>query len=106
VRCKWQSEIIAPPAEHHEQRRQEDEEHDFFDHVDSHEWFVDDHDDHDHGHGEEASVYDRIRHDIAVERHHGTTANYLFADGHVHAIPADQLSTWASEEFNFAEPER
>ncbi|MCA9241561.1 MAG: type II secretion system protein [Planctomycetales bacterium] len=88
----------APPAEHHEHAAEEEEEHDFFDHVDSHEWFIED----DSG----VKPIERIRHDIAIERHHGTMANYLFADGHVHAIPAEQIAEWAEEGFNFAQPPR
>ncbi|TWT67693.1 hypothetical protein Pla123a_42490 [Posidoniimonas polymericola] len=94
----------APPAEHHEHDGEEEEEHSFFDHVDSHEWFVEEEGHEDHDHDDEASVFERIRHDIAIERHQGQCANYLFADGHVHAVPASQISEWAAEGFNFAEP--
>ena len=31
-------------------------------------------------------------------------SNYLFADGHVEAIPALQIKQWADENFNFARP--
>ncbi|TWT36284.1 hypothetical protein KOR34_11880 [Posidoniimonas corsicana] len=94
----------APPTEHHDHADDHEEEHAFFDHVDSHEWFVDDHGHDDHDHGEEASTLDRIQHDLAIERHSGNCANYLFADGHVHTIPSSQIAEWAAEGFNFAEP--
>lgn len=95
----------APPLEHLAHAADEEEEHDFFDHVDSHEWFIDEHDhDDDHEHSHEATAWDRIRHDVAVDRHHGTSANYLYADGHVEAIAAEQIAEWAAEGFNFAEP--
>ena len=41
---------------------------------------------------------------MAVDRHVGSTANYLYADGHVDAIPADQISDWCASGFNFALP--
>jgi prepilin-type N-terminal cleavage/methylation domain-containing protein/prepilin-type processing-associated H-X9-DG protein len=32
-------------------------------------------------------------------------SNYLYADGHVEAIPAGQIKTWADTGFNFAKPQ-
>jgi prepilin-type processing-associated H-X9-DG protein len=76
-----------------------------FDHVHSSEWFTDEYptaverweriadekgDVHDHG-------------EVAVDRH-GDAANYLYADGHVPAIPAAQISEWVEQGFNFARP--
>jgi prepilin-type N-terminal cleavage/methylation domain-containing protein/prepilin-type processing-associated H-X9-DG protein len=38
--------------------------------------------------------------------HHASGyANYLFADGHVEAIPASQIKQWADDNVNFAEPQ-
>jgi prepilin-type N-terminal cleavage/methylation domain-containing protein/prepilin-type processing-associated H-X9-DG protein len=39
--------------------------------------------------------------DIAVDRHAGT-ANYLYADGHVTTISAEQIAAWVEAGFNFA----
>jgi prepilin-type N-terminal cleavage/methylation domain-containing protein/prepilin-type processing-associated H-X9-DG protein len=36
--------------------------------------------------------------------HTSGTANYLYADGHVEAIPALQIKEWADSRFNFAKP--
>jgi prepilin-type processing-associated H-X9-DG protein len=72
------------------------------DHVESHEWF-----------DEKIllrndppgrSVWNRVRNDIAVDRHQGTVANYLYADGHVSAITSEQIAQWCDAEFNFAAP--
>jgi prepilin-type N-terminal cleavage/methylation domain-containing protein/prepilin-type processing-associated H-X9-DG protein len=42
--------------------------------------------------------------EVAVNRHHGTSANYLYADGHVDAISADQIEEWCNSGTNFAIP--
>jgi prepilin-type N-terminal cleavage/methylation domain-containing protein/prepilin-type processing-associated H-X9-DG protein len=42
--------------------------------------------------------------DVAVNRHHGAMANYLYADGHVDGISADQIAEWCNSGFNFAIP--
>jgi prepilin-type N-terminal cleavage/methylation domain-containing protein/prepilin-type processing-associated H-X9-DG protein len=52
----------------------------------------------------ERYVWEAVRKDIAVERHHGTVANYLFADGHVEPISAEQIAQWCDEGVNFAMP--
>jgi prepilin-type N-terminal cleavage/methylation domain-containing protein/prepilin-type processing-associated H-X9-DG protein len=79
-----------------------------FDHVDSSEWFTDEY-------PTAAERWDRIAdeaadiHDtgeVAVDRHAGEAANYLYADGHVSALPASQIADWVDEEFNFARPPR
>ena len=36
--------------------------------------------------------------------HHGGVANYLYADGHVGIVTADQINAWVAEGFNFARP--
>jgi prepilin-type N-terminal cleavage/methylation domain-containing protein/prepilin-type processing-associated H-X9-DG protein len=42
--------------------------------------------------------------EVAVKRHHGTSANYLYADGHVDTITADQIEEWCNSGTNFAIP--
>src|SRR5262249_23563092 len=68
-------------------------------------------------------VWDQIVGEVQVDRHGGTNylprnandptelrpvggggANYLYADGHVDFISATQISTWATQPFNFAIP--
>ncbi|MCA9263710.1 MAG: hypothetical protein KDA60_07660, partial [Planctomycetales bacterium] len=68
------------------------------DHVHSFEWFHDDMD------GEH--TFERVSREVAVRRHHRTTANYLFLDGHVESIAADDVYAWCEEGFNFARPQR
>lgn len=46
----------------------------------------------------------KIRTDVVIDRHQGSVANYLYADGHVIAIAADQIAEWVDEGFNFARP--
>ncbi len=72
------------------------------DHVDSDQWFnstnVFDKDN-------EGLVWKAVQREVAVTRHRGV-ANYLYADGHVKAIPADDIATWCEEgdeESNFAQ---
>jgi prepilin-type processing-associated H-X9-DG protein/prepilin-type N-terminal cleavage/methylation domain-containing protein len=40
--------------------------------------------------------------EVAVNRHQGTSANYLYADGHVDTITADQIEEWCNSGTNFA----
>lgn len=71
------------------------------DHVDSFEWFVDEHTSDD-------SVYDVVSSEVAVERHNGT-ANYLYVDGHVETHGAEIIQDWClegTEDLNFALPAR
>ena len=42
--------------------------------------------------------------ELAVDRHQATTANYLYADGGVRAIAAEQVARWCDEGFNFIIP--
>lgn len=42
--------------------------------------------------------------ELAADRHQGTTANYLYADGGVRAIAADQIAEWCDSGFNFVMP--
>ena len=50
------------------------------------------------------AVWNAVKADVAVERHHGPVANYLYADGHVETIAAEQIAAWCDAEFNFAIP--
>lgn len=59
------------------------------DHVDSFEWFIDEH-------IEEGLVFETITEEVAVNRHDGT-ANYLYADGHVETHAAETIDQWCSE---------
>ncbi len=67
------------------------------DHVDSWKWFTEDF--------EPASrAWGRIEQEIAVRRHGGNVANYLYADGHVVPIDDSQVREWVDEDFNFMRP--
>lgn len=50
------------------------------------------------------AVWDAVQAEVAVDRHHGGVANYLYADGHVDAIPAEQIAEWCDASNNFAIP--
>jgi prepilin-type processing-associated H-X9-DG protein len=65
----------------------------FYDHVHASEWF------------QSSIPQQRIELDIKLDRHL-TTSNYLYADGHVEAIPAPQIYDWIAENFDFARPEK
>jgi prepilin-type N-terminal cleavage/methylation domain-containing protein/prepilin-type processing-associated H-X9-DG protein len=71
----------------------------------------------------QGTVWDQIVGEVQVDRHGGTNylpknandpnelrpvggggANYLYGDGHVEFITDTQISTWASQAFNFAIP--
>lgn len=70
------------------------------DHIDSFEWF----------HDENIAagiVFDLISTEVAVDRHQGSMANYLYADGHVKSIASEDIfaySTEGSEDVNFIHP--
>lgn len=51
-------------------------------------------------------VYKAVELEVALDRHPGDTANYLYADGHVDSISKEQIATWCSEGFNFAAPRK
>jgi prepilin-type processing-associated H-X9-DG protein/prepilin-type N-terminal cleavage/methylation domain-containing protein len=72
-----------------------------YDHVESQDWFVGDNLKYN---ATMHTVWTAVQREVGVDRHSGTTANYLYADGHVAAIAADQISTWCDQEFNFAMP--
>jgi prepilin-type N-terminal cleavage/methylation domain-containing protein/prepilin-type processing-associated H-X9-DG protein len=78
----------------------EDDYRNFYDHVHATDWFrplnlllgLD-------------SVRKMIEKDIKVNRHM-TTSHYLYADGHVEAIPATQIYEWIDQQIDFARPEK
>lgn len=82
-----------------------------FDHVDSWTWFTEEYQ-------TAPERWAQIRREVAVSRHGGDprdspefesnsgVANYLYADGHVTAIPASQIAQWVDDGFNFAVPPR
>jgi prepilin-type processing-associated H-X9-DG protein/prepilin-type N-terminal cleavage/methylation domain-containing protein len=51
-----------------------------------------------------SAVFKAVQREVAVDRHLGDSANYLFADGHVAVIASQQIASWCSEGFNFARP--
>lgn len=78
-----------------------------WDHTHSYEWFE--------HHGEEGeawgaeagdAAWNAVKSEVAVGRHAGDVANYLYADGHVKAISADQIAEWCREGFDFARPQQ
>lgn len=52
------------------------------------------------------AVYKEVEKEVTLDRHPGSTANYLYADGHVDSISSEQIATWCSEGFNFAAPRK
>lgn len=68
------------------------------DHVDSWTWFTEEYSTPD-------ATWEAVQEEVAVDRHAGGVANYLYADGHVATIAADQLKEWIDEGKNFALPE-
>lgn len=67
------------------------------DHLHSWEWFSVKND-------TPEATWDQVETEVAVERHTGGVANYLYADGHVKPIAAEQISQWVDERFDFARP--
>jgi prepilin-type N-terminal cleavage/methylation domain-containing protein/prepilin-type processing-associated H-X9-DG protein len=52
----------------------------------------------------EHAVWDAVQFDVATDRHAGDTANYLYADGHVEVVAAEQIADWCNAGVNFAIP--
>jgi prepilin-type processing-associated H-X9-DG protein len=52
------------------------------------------------------AVFKEVEKEVALDRHPGATANYLYADGHVDSISKEQIATWCSEGYNFAAPRK
>jgi prepilin-type processing-associated H-X9-DG protein len=72
-----------------------------FDHVESTEWFSEQNLKHN---AQQRLVWKDVTKDVAVERHTGAVANYLYADGHVQALSSSEIAQWCDEGFNFAKP--
>jgi prepilin-type N-terminal cleavage/methylation domain-containing protein/prepilin-type processing-associated H-X9-DG protein len=72
-----------------------------FDHVEAHYWFSEENLKYN---STERAVWNSVKSDVAVDRHLGAVANYLYADGHVDAISATQIAEWCDANFNFARP--
>ena len=49
-------------------------------------------------------VYGAVTAEVAVDRHPGRVANYLYADAHVKVISSETIAAWCAENFNFAKP--
>jgi prepilin-type processing-associated H-X9-DG protein len=75
-----------------------------FDHVESQDWFSIDNLKRQRQTPSVSAVWQDVKSEVAVDRHHGGVANYLYADGHVDAISANQIAEWCDAEFNFAVP--
>jgi prepilin-type N-terminal cleavage/methylation domain-containing protein/prepilin-type processing-associated H-X9-DG protein len=76
-------------------------------HINAHAWFDNYHT---RRNATENAVWNAINENVPTDRHAGNVANYLYADGHVDAIPADQIFRWTMEPtpeapFNFAKPQ-
>jgi prepilin-type processing-associated H-X9-DG protein/prepilin-type N-terminal cleavage/methylation domain-containing protein len=54
--------------------------------------------------GRREQVYGAVTEEVAVDRHPGRVANYLYADAHVEAISSETIAAWCVENFNFAKP--
>jgi prepilin-type N-terminal cleavage/methylation domain-containing protein/prepilin-type processing-associated H-X9-DG protein len=70
-----------------------------FDHIDCWEWYTE-------TYPTAAKRWEQVEGDVAVDRHVGDTANYLYADGHVSTIAASQIAEWVEQEINFVRPPR
>lgn len=68
-----------------------------YDHVHTWEWFT-------QQYPTPKERLKQIRADVVVDRHQGGVANYLYADGRVAAVSAEQVAAWVNEGFNFARP--
>jgi general secretion pathway protein G len=79
-----------------------------FDHVDASEWFTEEYPTAEERWERIADEVgdERDTGEVAVDRHAGSVANYLYADGHVGVIPASQIHEWVAQGFNFAVPPR
>lgn len=51
-------------------------------------------------------IFANVAEEVAVDRHHGSSANYLYLDAHVATISSDQIAQWCEEGFDFARPAR
>jgi prepilin-type processing-associated H-X9-DG protein len=67
------------------------------DHVHSYLWFSEENVRND-------LVVGAVKSEVAIDRHTGEVANYLYADGHVAVIGAEQIVEWCQKGHNFALP--
>lgn len=72
-----------------------------YDHVESPQWFREQNL---KNNDADQAVWKDVAQEVAVDRHQGGLANYLYADGHVKAITSSEIETWCREGFNFAKP--
>ena len=72
-----------------------------FDHVEAHTWFSEENLKYN---STDQTVWTSVKAEVAVDRHLGEVANYLYADGHVEAVSAEQIAEWCAAGFNFARP--
>jgi prepilin-type processing-associated H-X9-DG protein len=72
-----------------------------FDHVESPDWFSSYN--MRRNSPPDRAVWNAVKSEVAVDRHRGT-ANYLYADGHVEAIPSSEIAAWCDRGDNFAVP--
>nr|WP_231956396.1 hypothetical protein [Posidoniimonas polymericola] len=68
-----------------------------YDHVHSYLWFAEEN-------LRNKLVVDAVTAEVATDRHTGQVANYLYADGHVDALPAETIVEWCRSGENFARP--
>jgi prepilin-type processing-associated H-X9-DG protein/prepilin-type N-terminal cleavage/methylation domain-containing protein len=68
-----------------------------FDHLHTWAWFSE-------AYSTVADRWTAVQRELAVDRHGGTLANYLYADGHVAVIDAAQIEAWVAEGTNFVRP--
>jgi prepilin-type N-terminal cleavage/methylation domain-containing protein/prepilin-type processing-associated H-X9-DG protein len=94
---------FAPPETADEKTREfaKRRRRELIDHVESPDWFGTENM---KRNASEHAVWGQVQTEIAVDRHSGTTSNYLYADGHVDAIPADQITEWCNSGIDFAIP--
>lgn len=71
------------------------------DHVESPEWFSEENLS---TNASPQAVWNAVKTEVAVDRHQGTAANYLYADGHVDVIAVDRIAEWCDAKMNFALP--
>ena len=49
------------------------------------------------------TVFDVLKTEVAVDRH-GGASHFLYGDGHVDLVPAEQVNEWCQQKFDFARP--
>jgi len=51
-------------------------------------------------------TWPKLLREIQPDRHEGSIAHYLFADGHVSPVAVETIRRWAEEGYNFARPDQ